>query len=200
MSIFRSLRRPIALAFLVIVAATWTATWAVPAASQQALTRGEGVSAGARFDVYFERPASCITRIMNSSSGGSVDINLDCRNRLLGTTVLFDLFRSISLNPVWSVSSFSTSAGSIVSRPSGTNPRISVRLATEPGTQRTATVTVMVTPMLAAIPPPLPNCQRALVQRPRDFVCHSDADCVSTIAGGPAEMCSVPCGNRCMPR
>jgi hypothetical protein len=196
MSIFRTLRRPIALAFIAVA----TATWAVPAVSQQALTRSDGVNAGARFDVYFERAAPCITRITDSSSGGSVDINLDCRNRPLGTTVLFDLFKAISLNPVWSVSSFSTSTGSIVSRPSGTNPRISVRLAIEPGRQRTATVTVMVTPMLAAIPQPLPNCQRALNQRPRDFVCQSDADCVPTIVGGPAEICSLPCGNRCMPR
>lgn len=193
MPTFSALRRLVAVTFLLAAAGASV----VPAASQQALTRSEGVNAGARFDVYFERAASCITRIMDSSGGGSVDINLDCRNRPLGTTVLFDLFKAVSLNPVWSVTGFSASTGTIVSTRSGVNPRISVRLATEPGTQRTATVTVTVTP---ALPQPLPNCRPALNQRPRDFVCHSDADCVSTIANGPAEMCSVPCGNRCMPR
>jgi hypothetical protein len=171
-----------------------------PAAAQQVLTLADGRNSGARFEAFFERPVSCITRIVDAPGGSSVNINLDCRNRPLGTQVLFDLFSGISLNPVWSVTSFSSSTGEIVTRPSGTAPRITVRLRTAPDTQIWATVTVVATPAMTPIPPPMPDCRRALSQRPRDFVCQSDTDCVPTVINGPAEMCSVPCGNRCMPR
>jgi hypothetical protein len=168
-----------------------------PAAAQRVITHSEASARGAIFLVHFEGAARCPASFGAAASGSSVLITLDCRDRPLGASASFDVFKYIRLNSPWQVSGFNSTSGTVLSTPVNADPFARVRLTAAAGARARSTITVSVAPSANLIPLATPDCRKALDQEPRDFVCHSDSDCVPTADGKP-RMCSADCGNRCM--
>lgn len=169
-----------------------------PAGAQsRPLRYSEGADNGALFRAFYERAFYCPHAIHNGPSGTSVRIELDCRNKV-GTVATFELFEKIRLDAPWTVTGFGSTGGATLSTPSGTNPRARVRLSAGNGSRVIVDLTITISPTL--LPEAVPQCLPALQQRPRDFVCHSDADCVPPNTAGTAQSCSADCGNRCVPK